>query len=165
MRELLRHLSKKSEGDSHSSSAKLDLLLFYCDFTAYRRLGRSITGRLYKKSPFGPVAQSVGGLRRSSFLEEERRVCDEVIDKFWDSSAREMTERLDDFMGWKVADFYEVVPYETVLVGEPGRIASHPEIEFCKDLEGTLADQLDQVSDENRHDEIDTGSPVGHEIW
>jgi len=39
------------------------------------------------------------------------------------------------------------------------------EIAFCEDLEVTLEDQLDQVSDENRHDEIDTGPPVGHEIW
>lgn len=165
MRELLRYLAQRSAGDSRSSSAKLDLLLFYCDFTAYRRLGRSITGRLYKKSPFGPVPQSADGLLRSSFSAEERLVCDEVIEKFWDSSAREMIERLDDLMGWRAADLYEVIPYETVFVGEPGRIASQQEIAFCKDLEVTLEGQLDQISDENRHDEIDTGPPVGHEIW
>ena len=44
MKELILYLAARSEDDPRFSSTKLNKLLFYCDFTAYRQLGRSITG-------------------------------------------------------------------------------------------------------------------------
>lgn len=39
MKELILYLASRSEEDPRFSATKLNKLLFYCDFTAYRRLG------------------------------------------------------------------------------------------------------------------------------
>ncbi len=58
-RELLLYVAKLSEGDPRCGRTKLNKILFYADFGAYRKLGRSISGQTYLKREFGPVA---GGL-------------------------------------------------------------------------------------------------------
>jgi Antitoxin SocA-like, Panacea domain len=55
LRELVLYISLRSEGDEYFGITKLNKLLFYSDFLAYRRLGHSITGQIYRALPFGPV--------------------------------------------------------------------------------------------------------------
>lgn len=59
MRELALYLTAKSEKDLHFSPAKLNKLLFYCDFVAYLQLGCSITGYSYQKLPSGPAPKAI----------------------------------------------------------------------------------------------------------
>jgi Protein of unknown function (DUF4065) len=59
MKELVLYLATKSEKDPRFSSTKLNKLLFYCDFAAFRRFGRSITGHSYQKLPFGPAPKAM----------------------------------------------------------------------------------------------------------
>jgi len=59
MKELILYLATRSESDPRFSSTKLNKLLFYCDFAAYRDLGRSITGHSYRKLPFGPAPKAM----------------------------------------------------------------------------------------------------------
>jgi hypothetical protein len=59
MTELILYLASRSEEDPRFSATKLNKLLFYCDFTAYRHLGQSITGHSYQKRPFGPVSKAM----------------------------------------------------------------------------------------------------------
>jgi len=54
MRELILYLATRSDSDWRFSTAKLTQLLFLCDFSAYRRLGRSISGQTYQKLRVGP---------------------------------------------------------------------------------------------------------------
>jgi Protein of unknown function (DUF4065) len=166
MKELILYLATKSEDDPRFSSTKLNKLLFYCDFTAYRRLGHSITGHSYQKLPFGPAPKAVlpilsqmqgdgdcDEIRKDYFGREQRRVqanrrsetalfsadelqlADEILQELWESSATEVSERSHGFIGWQVADFYEVIPYETVFVGDPQTPVTEDEIEFCLRLE------------------------------
>ena len=166
MKELILYLAAKSEGDPRFSSTKLNKLLFYCDFTAYWQLGRSITGHSYQKLPFGPAPKAVlpilsqmqqdgdcDEVRKDYFGREQRRVkanrtpqtavfseeelqlTNQILEDLWESSASEVSERSHGFIGWQAAEFNEVIPYETVFLGDPSTPVSEEEIEFCRQLE------------------------------
>lgn len=53
--ELVLFISERSEGDPHFGAGKLNKLLFYSDFAAYRLFGKSITGQQYQKLASGPA--------------------------------------------------------------------------------------------------------------
>lgn len=55
-KELILYLADKSGDDEGFGMTKLNKLLYFCDFEAYRRLGRSITGAEYQKLRWGPAA-------------------------------------------------------------------------------------------------------------
>ncbi len=58
-RELIKYIAVKSANDEWFGRTKLNKILFYCDFLAYRDIGESITGDGYHKKPFGPVPNSI----------------------------------------------------------------------------------------------------------
>jgi len=55
LRELIVYLARKSAGDPTFCAAKVNRLLFFSDFEAYRRWGRAITGACYQKIKDAPV--------------------------------------------------------------------------------------------------------------
>ena len=55
LRELILLIARSSERDEHFGATKLNKILFYSDFWAYRKLGRSITGEVYRKLEHGPA--------------------------------------------------------------------------------------------------------------
>jgi hypothetical protein len=165
MKELILYLATRCEDDPRFSSTKLNKLLFYCDFTAYRQLGQSITGHSYQKLPFGPAPKAMlpileqmkqdrdcseterdyFGLRQrrvraerapeiSAFSTEELQLADQIVEALWESSAAEVSDLSHDFIGWKAAALNEVIPYETVFVGDPTMPVSEDEIVFCERL-------------------------------
>jgi hypothetical protein len=171
MKELILYLAAKSEQDPRFSSTKLNKLLFYCDFEAYRQLGRSITGHSYQKLPFGPAPKAMlpilsqmqrdgdcEEIRKDYFGKEQRRLkanrpsefylfspeelelADQIIEEFWESSASEVSERSHGFIGWRAAEYNEVIPYATVFLGDPSTPVSEAEIEFGRQLERDAED-------------------------
>lgn len=54
-RELVLHISEESAADPRFGAVKLNKILYYSDFEAYRRLGKSITGATYRKLSEGPA--------------------------------------------------------------------------------------------------------------
>ena len=56
-KELTLYLAERSADDPGFGSTKLNKLLYFCDFEAYRRLGHSITGARYQKLEWGPAAK------------------------------------------------------------------------------------------------------------
>ncbi len=54
-REMILYVARRAEHDPRCGATKLNKILFYADFWAYRSLGRSISGRAYRKQEFGPV--------------------------------------------------------------------------------------------------------------
>ncbi|MCI0345318.1 MAG: SocA family protein [Chloroflexi bacterium] len=71
-RELVLYVAKLTEGDPRCGRTKLNKILFYADFGAYRRFGRSISGQKYFKREFGPVP---GGLPGTVDAMVEAREC------------------------------------------------------------------------------------------
>jgi hypothetical protein len=169
MKELVLYLASRSEDDPRFSSTKLNKLLFYCDFSAYRDLGEPITGHSYQKLPFGPAPKSMlpilsrmkddgdcteverdrFGLQQkrvvalrspdlSVFSGAELELADRILRNLWESSASEVSDLSHELPGWRAAAFQEVIPYETIFVGDPSMPVSDDEIEFCRQLEGRV---------------------------
>src|SRR5262249_7882245 len=59
LRELVVLIATLSEGDKPFGKVKLNKLLFFADFTAYRYFGKSITGHEYQKLPQGPTPRNL----------------------------------------------------------------------------------------------------------
>lgn len=53
--ELILYLSDLCKGDDAFGATKLNKLLFYADFVAYRQLGKPITGQPYQHLGWGPA--------------------------------------------------------------------------------------------------------------
>lgn len=55
-KELVLLLARASAEDERFGAVKLNKLLYFCDFEAYRKLGRPLTGATYQKLAWGPAA-------------------------------------------------------------------------------------------------------------
>jgi antitoxin SocA-like protein len=51
------------------------------------------------------------------FSGPEVQLCIDVVDELWGKSAAEVSEMSHRFIGWKLAEFGEDIPYEAALVG------------------------------------------------
>ena len=58
-KELIKYIASRSISDEYFGATKLNKILFFCDFLAYRDLGKSISGEGYHKEPFGPVPNHI----------------------------------------------------------------------------------------------------------
>ncbi len=58
-KELILYVARESENDRKCGATKLNKILFYADFHAYRKLGRSISGEKYQKLERGPAPKRV----------------------------------------------------------------------------------------------------------
>lgn len=62
-KELLIYIAKASEKDPRFGAIKLNKILYFSDFAAYRLRGRSITGAKYKNLPEGPAPTALLPIR------------------------------------------------------------------------------------------------------
>lgn len=58
-RELVLYISGKSGNDPRFGAVKLNKILYFSDFEAYRRLGQSITGATYRRLNEGPAPREM----------------------------------------------------------------------------------------------------------
>jgi hypothetical protein len=56
-KELFLYLAAQSRSDQGYAATKLNKLLYFCDFEAFRLLGHAITGATYQKFKWGPAAR------------------------------------------------------------------------------------------------------------
>lgn len=63
LKELVLYVGAKCALDPHYGVLKLNKILFYSDFRAYRALGSPITGADYKKYPHGPAPRGMKTIR------------------------------------------------------------------------------------------------------
>jgi Protein of unknown function (DUF4065) len=62
-RELIVLLAQRSADDPRFGDTKLNKQLHFCDFGAYRKLGRSMTGASYQRDKHGPTARPLVPVR------------------------------------------------------------------------------------------------------
>ncbi|HET9225720.1 MAG TPA: Panacea domain-containing protein [Thermoanaerobaculia bacterium] len=92
-----------------------------------------------ERDHFGRSQRRVVALRSPDvalFSAEELRLADSIVEELWESNATAVSDLSHDFIGWKVAALNEIIPYETVFVGDPGLPVSEEEVEFCRQLSG-----------------------------
>ena len=58
-RELILYISEKSADDPRFGAVKLNKILYFSEFEAFRRLGQSITGATYRKLSEGPAPREM----------------------------------------------------------------------------------------------------------
>lgn len=143
--ELIVYLAMKCDDDVCFGATKLNKLLFYSDFAAYRALGAPITGAEYRALPFGPAPkellparerlvrekaialQAFGNQHRvialrepdlSVFSANEIAAVDLVLEKLADLDAGKISEISHAFLGWKAA--------MAECMAHPGRKVSIP---------------------------------------
>jgi len=61
--ELLLYIAQRCEYDPRFGAVKLNKALFYSDFMAYVRLGRPVTGAVYRRLTHGPVPLALPRVR------------------------------------------------------------------------------------------------------
>lgn len=76
MRELVLYIAEKSISDQRFGAVKLNKLLYYSDFYAYRVLGSSITGAKYQRLQEGPAPRQFLTVR-DSLLDDGSAVLEE----------------------------------------------------------------------------------------
>ena len=129
LRELIIHISVKCADDTYYSATKLNKVLFYSDFLAYKLYGEPITGADYFALPHGPVPRRLLPIRSEMekagdiaiqrytqhrvvalrdpeydiFAAREIALVDKVIDILRDRDAREVSEITHLFLGWRAA--------------------------------------------------------------
>ena len=64
LNELILYVARKSEDDPRFGAVKLNKILYYADFSAYRLTGASITGATYQKLNEGPAPREMLPTRR-----------------------------------------------------------------------------------------------------
>ncbi len=148
-RETIKYIAYRSIDDRNFGRVKLNKILFYCDFLAYRDLGKSITNDGYIKQTHGPVPTHAKKMAKAliddgeikeiktptgnyiqkrlitltdcdlkSFKPEEIALIDSVIEVLWDETAKAVSELSHQFIGWRMMDIGENIPYKTVLIRE-----------------------------------------------
>ena len=77
LKELVLYVAERSKSDPNFGAVKLNKILYYADFYAYRKLGQPITGAEYQKLPEGPAPRQFlparDSLRRDGLIDIEQR--------------------------------------------------------------------------------------------
>lgn len=164
LQELIVYISTISVGDKYYGATKLNKLLFYADFVAYRRYGKSITGQEYQALSQGPAPKRLKivmeQLRKSGqvtervkrfhnftqittkplaladlgkFTQQEIALVHELVQRFWNHSARQISELSHEFIGWSLAEKGETIPYGVALLGREK--LTEQELEHAKVVE------------------------------
>ena len=129
-RELLIYIAAKCEKDAGFGAIKLNKILFYSDFLAYKHLGQAITGAEYVAFQYGPAPRSLMEIREQMIerkdIAEDRRafqgrivalkepvleqfsadeiaIVDKVIDALRDQDSESVSELSHALLGWKAA--------------------------------------------------------------
>ncbi|MCX6557705.1 MAG: DUF4065 domain-containing protein [Candidatus Aminicenantes bacterium] len=163
-KELILYISKQCERDDKFGATKLNKLLFYCDFEAYRQWGKSITGKEYQKLAEGPAPRCMlpvrdeminidkslsisptpfHNLKQDRFIplrepntklfkKEEIELINEIIEKYRDFNGREISFESHKFIGYRIMEFNETIPYSLALIGN--RPPTEKEIEYGNSL-------------------------------
>ena len=77
LKELMLHIAQKCESHSKFGATKLNKILFFADFLAFRKTGKPITGTAYMRLENGPVARRLVP-NRNNLVDARRAAVKEV---------------------------------------------------------------------------------------
>ena len=172
LKELILYVALKSQQDPNFGATKLNKILFYADFNAYVRLGKSITGQDYQALAQGPAPRRMLPLCEqmesakdialqeaprasytqkrtialrdpdlSHFSAKQIALVDDVILELWLGTAQVVSDLSHEFLGWKLAEEGETIPYDVALLSNQADLTPS-EIKKGKALEKIARDWL-----------------------
>jgi len=120
LKELILFICQRSEGDGPFGATKLNKLLFFSDFLAYRKFGKSITGHSYQKLNNGPAPRALVPIREQ--LEDEGAIALAKRDYHGYTQKRVLALREADLQEFSAAEIALI----TELIDEYwGKTATH----------------------------------------
>lgn len=128
-RELILYIAEKSEEDPRFGAVKLNKILYYSDFNAYRRLGAPITFATYQKLNEGPAPKEL--LPQRHILISEGEVELEYRPYFDNVQQRVKALRkpnYDEFSAEERAIVDEVIEFMWFMSGREASEYSHREL-------------------------------------
>jgi len=148
LRELMLFVADRCQGDPNFGVTKLNKILFYCDFFAFAKLGKPITGIPYNKLTYGPVPTGAENARRKMeqdgdvFMSPEgyspfrprhiipRRDADltlfsgpevALVDGIIEALSGATGSQLRDMShgkAWQAVGMHQVIPYEAIFLSD-----------------------------------------------
>jgi len=152
--ELIVYIAKRLPPEAALGRVKLAKLLMLCDYTAYIRLRRSITGATYEKwehghlpselmltekdlqgaaldieivDYFGKQLKHITALRdpnMANFSEDELAIIEGVLRFYGHESASYLRQLSHEELGWRLAGEREPIPYNTIFLSKTGPMES-----------------------------------------
>lgn len=173
LREMVLYAAKGLRDVPDWSLTRLFRVLFHSDFRAYRLLGHSLSGRVYRKEDQAPAPEGIlsvlsqmereglcawsGGERCRRLLAlrepdlmifspEESDLLKVVLEVHRNLGIDEVGEFSDGFYGWEAAFSGEEIPYGTASVGRP-RPLTPQEVEWAQEA---IQEYLERILPPNR---------------
>jgi len=168
-KELILYVAKVCSDDPTFGATKLNKILFFSDFFAFRKHNKSITGATYQKLEHGPAPKCLLPVQRE--LLRDRSLAIQEINRYGLKQKRPValreadlnvfdaseiavvheviralwgvsaaeTSELSHGFWWHIANTGEVIPIEVSLVEIPSEVSA-TEIDRAKSLEAQAAD-------------------------
>lgn len=124
--ELMLYVAQRSEKDDNFGAVKLNKILFYSDFLAYVKLGKSITGENYRRLPKGPAPVRL--VKEREVLVKTKRAARKYVDRHGRTQDRLLAlcePDMSDFSGEEVAVVAQVLDSCSKFNGEDISDLSH----------------------------------------
>lgn len=126
LRELMLFVAERCLDDPQFGVTKLNKILFYCDFRAFAKFGKPITGISYNKLPYGPVPTGAESTRQQMERDEEIFVTSEGYSPFLIKQiVPRRAANLDMFSGPEMALIDDVISALADATGSQVRNLSH----------------------------------------
>ena len=165
--ELIVYIARRLPPEAALGRVKLAKLLMLSDFTAFVRLGHSITGATYEKwehghlprelllterdlqgaaidieitDYYGKQLKHVTAMRdpdMSQFSEDEIGIIEGVLKTHGHASATYLSQLSHDEAGWILTDYKSEIPYETALISK--RLPTDAEVRYFRRLHSLAA--------------------------
>jgi hypothetical protein len=149
LRELMLFVAERCLDDPKFGVTKLNKILFYCDFTAFAKFGKPITGISYNKLPYGPVPTGAESTRRQMERDDEIFVTSEGYSPFRIKRiVPRRTANLDMFSGPEVALIDGVINALAGTTGSQARDLSHGNAWRTAEMHGAIPYEAVFISDE-----------------
>jgi hypothetical protein len=140
LRELVRYVSAQSRSEQRLNRGRLACLLYFCDFAAYRELGRPITGVSYLHGERGPypdgldsileelqAAGALGELRpdrsivsrpanADQLARAEIELADRVVQELGSLTATQLERKARKEPGYRLTKPSQVIAYATAII-------------------------------------------------
>jgi hypothetical protein len=100
--ELVLHICRRSEGDATFGAVKLNKLLFYADFLAYRQFGSAITWQPCQRLENGPAPKRLLPILKK--MEARRDIATQEVNYFGRKQKRSVALREPDLSRFSAAE-------------------------------------------------------------
>lgn len=165
LQELILYVSSRSRTDPRFGMTKLNKILFFSDFGAFRQLGRSITGAVYQHLPQGPcphqllpaveaLGDAVTAISERTYAGTQTRlmavrppdlslftgaeiaVVEDVLTDLAPLTNKQVSDLSHDTMAWRLTEERQEIPYGMALLS-----SDEPTLEDLEWLEGSVGNE------------------------